>query len=98
MEAAEPLAYCADADVTGAEFYVMEYVDGQVLSDRDAGLALAPEARATAGEQVIDGVRARYASGRMADDGYRQQALKRGDDGIQLAEAARDVLRELHVQ
>ena len=266
---AEPLAYCADADVTGAEFYVMEYVDGQVLSDRDAGLALAPEDRATAGEQVIDvlvalhaldpaevgleglvrrtgyverqlrrwhaqvhapetaehtspqglalldevhgllarrvpaqgigivhgdfrpgnmafgpggtvravfdwelattgdpmadlgwlastwqdpgdevppttpgpstapgfpsraemvaryarasgrdvsnlsywvafcrwrsacigaGVRARYVSGRMADDGYLQQALKRGDDGIQLAEAARDVLRELHVQ
>jgi aminoglycoside phosphotransferase (APT) family kinase protein len=43
------------------------------------------------------GVRARYVSGRMADDGYLQQALKRGDDGIRLAEAARDVLRELHV-
>jgi aminoglycoside phosphotransferase (APT) family kinase protein len=40
------------------------------------------------------GVRARYLSGRMADDGYLQQALKRGDDGIRLAEAARDVLRE----
>ena len=51
---AVPLAYCADAGVTGAEFYVMGYVDGQVLSDLDAGLALAPEARATAGEQVVD--------------------------------------------
>ena len=43
-----------DASVTGAEFYVMGYVDGQVLADRDAGLALAPEARATAGEQMVD--------------------------------------------
>jgi len=51
---AAPLAYCADADVTGAEFYVMGYVDGQVLADRDAGLALVPEARAMAGEQVVD--------------------------------------------
>src|SRR5579863_5095455 len=47
---AVPLAYCADAGVTGAEFYVMGYVDGIVLADRDAGLALAPGARATAGE------------------------------------------------
>ena len=49
---AVPLAYCADAGVTGAEFYVMGYVEGQVLSDRDAGLALAPEARATAGDNA----------------------------------------------
>jgi hypothetical protein len=31
----------------------------------------------------------------MADDGYLPQALKRGDDGIRLAEAARDALRGL---
>jgi len=199
---AVPLAYCADADVTGAEFYVMGYVDGQVLSDRDAGLALAlldevhgllarrvpaqgngvvhgdfrpgnmafgPDGTvravfdwelATTGDPLADlgwlaatwedpgdevppatpgpstapgfppraemvaryarasgrdvsnlsywvafcrwrsacigaGVRARYVSGRMADDGYLQQALNRGDDGIRLAEAARDVLRGL---
>jgi hypothetical protein len=30
----------------------------------------------------------------MADDGYLQQALERGEDGIRLAEAARAVLRE----
>ena len=41
------------------------------------------------------GVRARYVHGDMADDGYLQTALKRGDDGIRLAEAARDALREL---
>lgn len=51
---APPLAYCADTEVTGAEFYVMGFVEGRVLADRDAGLALAPEARATAGEQLVD--------------------------------------------
>jgi aminoglycoside phosphotransferase (APT) family kinase protein len=51
---AAPLAYCGDAGVTGAEFYVMGFVDGQVLADRDAGLTLAPAARATAGEQVVE--------------------------------------------
>lgn len=51
---AAPLAYCDDPGVTGAEFYVMGFVDGQVLADREAGLALAPAARARAGEQVID--------------------------------------------
>src|SRR4029078_11865966 len=45
-----PVAYCADAAVTGAEFYVMGFVDGLVLADTDAGLALAPEARASAAE------------------------------------------------
>ena len=58
---AAPLAYCADADVTGAEFYVMGYVDGLVLADRDAGLALAPGVRATAGEQVVDALVALHA-------------------------------------
>lgn len=50
---APPLAYCDDPDVTGAEFYVMGFVDGRVLADADAGHALAPEARAEAGEQVV---------------------------------------------
>src|SRR5690242_20861488 len=31
---APPLAYCADPAVTGAEFYVMGFVDGLVLADR----------------------------------------------------------------
>ncbi len=41
---APPLAYCADAEVTGAEFYVMGFVDGAVLVDEQAGLALSPQA------------------------------------------------------
>lgn len=49
-----PLAYCADPAVTGAEFYVMEFVDGLVLADLDAGLRLAPGARPCAGHDVVD--------------------------------------------
>ncbi len=37
---AQPLAYCPDTAVTGAEFYVMGFVDGLVLADRAAGLQL----------------------------------------------------------
>jgi len=51
---AAPVAYCADATVTGAEFYVMEFVEGLVLADREAGLALAPQARAGAAEDLVD--------------------------------------------
>jgi len=63
-----------------------------------------PAAAAAVGHSVMSraeaaaigaGVRARYLSGNMADDGYREQALKRGDEGVQLAEAARDTLRSL---
>jgi len=49
-----PVAYCADAAVTGAEFYVMGFVDGLVLADAEAGLALAPPARASAAEHLVD--------------------------------------------
>lgn len=51
---APPLAYCDDPAVTGAEFYVMGFVDGQVLADADAGLAFPAAARAAVGERVID--------------------------------------------
>jgi aminoglycoside phosphotransferase (APT) family kinase protein len=49
-----PVAYCADATVTGAEFYVMGFVEGLVLADRAAGLALAPPARPSAAEHLVD--------------------------------------------
>ena len=49
-----PVAYCADASVTGAEFYVMGFVEGLVLADSEAGLALAPRARASAAEHLVD--------------------------------------------
>lgn len=51
---ASPLAYCGDTGVTGAEFYVMGFVDGLVLADREAGAAMAPRARARAGDRLIE--------------------------------------------
>ncbi|MFV0534776.1 MAG: phosphotransferase family protein [Cumulibacter sp.] len=49
-----PVAYCDDASVTGADFYVMEFVDGRVLADAEEGARLEPEARRRAAEQTID--------------------------------------------
>lgn len=51
---APPVAYCADLDVIGAEFYVMGFVDGMVLGDEAAGQRLAPEARPAAAHSLID--------------------------------------------
>jgi len=50
----EPVAYCDDTDVIGASFYVMGFVDGQVLAGPEEGAALAYEARGTAAGQVAD--------------------------------------------
>lgn len=57
----EPLAYCADADVTGAPFYVMSYVPGLVLADEAAGGMLPREARRRAAEETIDTLAALHA-------------------------------------
>ncbi|MGH3257144.1 MAG: phosphotransferase family protein [Streptosporangiaceae bacterium] len=51
---ASPVAYCADAAVTGAEFYVMGFVEGLVLADTEAGMALAHQARLPAAEHLVD--------------------------------------------
>jgi aminoglycoside phosphotransferase (APT) family kinase protein len=51
---ARPVAYCQDTAVTGAEFYLMGFVDGLVLADRAAGLELPPPARPRAADQVIE--------------------------------------------
>jgi aminoglycoside phosphotransferase (APT) family kinase protein len=105
---ATPLAYCDDAEVTGAEFYVMGFVDGRVLADRDAGLAVAPEARAAAGEQVISVLVALHAldpAGIGLGDlvrrtGYVERQLRRwhaqvhatGAEGLALLDEVHDLL------
>jgi len=49
------LAYCADAEVTGAPFYVMEYVRGHILRDaRAAEKALDETGRRRASESLVD--------------------------------------------
>ncbi|HEY6296891.1 MAG TPA: phosphotransferase family protein [Streptosporangiaceae bacterium] len=51
---ASPVAYCADTAVTGAEFYVMGFVEGLVLAGPEAGMALAYQARIRAAENLVD--------------------------------------------
>jgi aminoglycoside phosphotransferase (APT) family kinase protein len=41
----ETLGLCTDEDVNGAPFYVMSYVEGTIVFDRDAGLAVDPAIR-----------------------------------------------------
>jgi aminoglycoside phosphotransferase (APT) family kinase protein len=45
---------CTDDSVSGAPFYVMEFVDGLVARNSDAARALDVGARAHAGEQIAD--------------------------------------------
>jgi aminoglycoside phosphotransferase (APT) family kinase protein len=47
-------ARCDDLDVTGAPFYVMEFVEGAILRGREVAEPLRIEARAHAGHQIAD--------------------------------------------
>jgi aminoglycoside phosphotransferase (APT) family kinase protein len=52
---AEPLGFCDDPDVTGADFYVMAEVTGQVLRDEDEALAgLDVDGRHAAADSLVD--------------------------------------------
>jgi aminoglycoside phosphotransferase (APT) family kinase protein len=51
----EPLAYCDDKEVTGANFYAMGWVEGRPLyTSAEAGAYLTVEARAATGPSFID--------------------------------------------
>ena len=47
------LAYCDDAEVTGAPFYVMEHVDGLIVTKVETAERLSPEARAAAARSLV---------------------------------------------
>ena len=49
-----PLAFCADPDVIGAPFFVMEYVAGRVLRDTAAVAELSPQANALLSSSLAD--------------------------------------------
>jgi aminoglycoside phosphotransferase (APT) family kinase protein len=55
------LAVCDDAGVTGAPFYVMEYVDGLVLGSIATGEQLPPAVRAEAGRRIAATLAALHA-------------------------------------
>jgi aminoglycoside phosphotransferase (APT) family kinase protein len=78
--------FCDDPDVNGAPFYVMGFVDGHVVRDRDtAERVLSPEGRATAGRSLVDTMAAIHAAdldaAGLADlgrhDGYIARQLRR---------------------
>ena len=59
---APPVAYCTDEGVIGAEFYVMGFVDGDVLGDEGSGHRLdAGGPRRTAGLDAVDVLAALHA-------------------------------------
>jgi aminoglycoside phosphotransferase (APT) family kinase protein len=80
------LGYCADPAVTGAPFYVMEHVDGEIVRDEAAAeRLLSVEARVRASESLIDVLadlhlldldRSGLAS-LARHDGYVERQLKR---------------------
>jgi aminoglycoside phosphotransferase (APT) family kinase protein len=83
---APPVAYCADAGVIGAEFYLMGFVAGEVLGDEAAGHRLAPGGpRRTAGFDAVDVLAALHAvdpdevglSDLRRPGGYLERQLRR---------------------
>ena len=58
---APPVALCTDPSVIGAEFYVMGFVEGDVLGDEASGRRLHGEARRTAGLDAVDVLAALHA-------------------------------------
>lgn len=59
---APAVGFCDDADVNSVPFYVMDFVDGLVIRDRDsAERLLTPEARRRASESIVDTMAAIHA-------------------------------------
>ncbi len=102
-----PVLWCDEADVIGAPFYLMEFVDGLVLRDRDAAAPL-DAAQAKAASESLIATQLLFhtvdldAVG-LADlgrhDGYIQRQLKRWSGQIE-RDAARPcpLLVELHAE
>ena len=89
---APPVAFCRDTDVIGAEFYVMGFVDGEVLGDADSGHRLAEgEPRTTAGLDTADVLAALHA---VDPDAAGLSELRR--DGSYIERQLRRWHRQVH--
>lgn len=85
MPVPEPLACCDDPAVTGAEFYVMGFVDGLVPADQEAVRTWSPQVRRRAGEEVVEVMAALHRvdpddvglGGIARRDGYVERQLRR---------------------
>lgn len=53
MPVPRPLALCEDPDVTGAVFYIMEHVDGLVLTTLETAERITPAARAETARSMV---------------------------------------------
>lgn len=49
-----PVAFCGDEDITGARFYLMNYVDGQVVSEHDLPAMMTTEELRELYDQMVD--------------------------------------------
>ncbi|MEU5879959.1 phosphotransferase family protein [Spirillospora sp. NPDC047279] len=82
---APPLAFCEDASVTGAPFYVMGYVEGTVLADPESARRLDENARSRACESLVEVLVALHAldphevglGPMVRSTGYAQRQLRR---------------------
>ncbi|MFM7489854.1 MAG: phosphotransferase family protein [Actinomycetota bacterium] len=83
---APAVGFCDDPDVSGVPFYVMKFVDGLVIRDREAAeKLLTPDARRRASESIVDTMAAIHAVDPAAvglgelgrHDGYIARQLKR---------------------
>ncbi|CAN5809656.1 phosphotransferase family protein [soil metagenome] len=81
----QPLGLCTDADVNGAPFYVMSYVDGQVLDTPESVSGIPHAGRRAVAEDLIDVLADLHAVdvdacglGDLAKrDGYVERQLRR---------------------
>lgn len=89
---APPVAFCGDTDVIGAEFYLMRFVDGEVLGNAESGHRLAAgEPRMTAGFDTVDVLAALHA---VDPDAVGLSDLRR--DGSYLDRQLRRWHRQVH--
>ncbi len=102
---APPLAYCDDRDVTGAEFYLMGFVDGLVLADQQAARRMPRAVRRRAGEAAVEVMAALHrvdpdevGLGDIARrDGYIERQLRRWKRQVHQSGAPDiDVLDRVH--
>ncbi len=89
---AQPVVFCANTEVIGAEFYLMRFVDGQVLGDAASGNRLAEgEPRSVAGLDTVDVLAALHA---VEPDAVGLGDLRR--DGSYLERQLRRWHRQVH--
>jgi aminoglycoside phosphotransferase (APT) family kinase protein len=100
-----PIEYCSDTEVTGAEFYVMDFVAGVVLGDAAAARPVPEAARHRAGLATVDAMVALHQvdpddvglGSAARRDGYLARQLKRWQRQVhQSGVADLDVLDRVH--